>query len=228
MELRLDQANVEERAGTVAELSQALATLDHDAVLSIVSEALQAGCDPLELVEEARRGLEIVGTEFDKGNYFLMELMWAAEIFKDAIALIQPKLRERCDSTSSRGTILIGTVAGDVHDLGKNIVKNLLECSGFTVVDLGVDVPAQRFVEEIRARSPQVVGMSALLTAAIQEVNRTVEAIEEAGLRDQVKIIVGGGIVGEVKRSALKVDYATTNANEGIRVIEGWISGRGV
>ncbi len=204
-------------------LSESMAALDHDAVIESVSAALEAGRDPLELVEEARLGLEQVGAEFDKGNYFLMELMWAAEIFKDALALITPRLKERYGGTVSKGTIVLGTVAGDVHDLGKNIVKNLLECSGFTVADLGVDVPAQAFVDKIKELHPQVVGMSALLTAAIGEVNRTVEAIEEAGLRDQVKLIVGGGIVGEVKRAALKVDFATTNANEGVRVIEGWV-----
>jgi methylmalonyl-CoA mutase cobalamin-binding domain/chain len=171
--------------------------------------------------------LELVGNEFDEGNYFLMELMWAAEIFKDAMIFVTPKIKELYGATVSKGTIVIGTVAGDVHDLGKNIVKNLLECSGFTVVDLGVDVPAQTFIDNIREHRPQVVGMSALLTAAIQQVNNTVEAIEEAGLRDSVKIIVGGGIVGEVKRTMLSVDYATTNANEGTHVIADWILGGG-
>jgi dimethylamine corrinoid protein len=207
----------------MGKLSDSMAALDHDAVIATVSAEIAANRDPLELVEEARQGLELVGAEFDRGSYFLMELMWAAEIFKDAIALINPKIKERYGGVTSKGTILIGTVAGDVHDLGKNIVKNLLECSGYTVVDLGVDVAAQTFVAQIKQHHPQVVGMSALLTAAIPEVNRTVEAIEEAGLRGSVKIIVGGGIVGEVKRTAINVDHATTNANEGIRVIEGWV-----
>lgn len=206
-------------------LSDAMATLDRDTVMSIVTDAIDAGQDPLELVEEARQGLEAVGAEFERGNYFLMELMWASEIFKDAIALVNPKIRERYGATTAKGTIVMGTVAGDVHDLGKNIVKSLLECAGFEVIDLGVDVPAQAFVEKVKAHNPQVVGLSALLTAAIGEVNKTVEALDEAGLRDHVKIIVGGGIVGEVKRTALKVDYATTNANEGVRMIESWIMG---
>ena len=201
-----------------------MAALDRDRVIAIVEEALARGDDPLALVEGARQGLELVGREFDDGNYFLMELMWAAEIFKDAMSSVTPIIQERYGATESKGTIVVGTVAGDVHDLGKNIVKNLLECSGFTVVDLGVDVPRGTFVEAIKEHKPQVVGMSALLTAAILEVNNTVRAIEEAGLRDSVKIIVGGGIVGEVKRSMLSVDHATTNANEGTRVIAEWIS----
>jgi dimethylamine corrinoid protein len=211
----------------MATLSESMAALDRDGVMATVSADIAAGRDPLELVEEAREGLEMVGAEFDRGSYFLMELMWAAEIFKDALALINPTLKQRYGSPVSKGTVVLGTVAGDVHDLGKNIVRNLLECAGYTVVDLGVDVQAQTFVEQIRQHHPQVVGMSALLTAAISEVNRTVEAIEEAGLRGSVKVIVGGGIVGEVKRSALKVDYATTNANEGVRMIESWLQGSG-
>ena len=205
------------------ELRDAMAALDRDRVIAIVDEALAAGNDPLALVEGARQGLELVGREFDEGNYFLMELMWAAEIFKDAMSSVTPIIQERYGATESKGKVVIGTVAGDVHDLGKNIVKNLLECSGFTVVDLGVDVPNAAFVEAIKEHQPQVVGMSALLTAAIEEVNKTVKAIEEAGLRDSVKIIIGGGIVGEVRRSMLSVDHATTNANEGTRVIAGWI-----
>jgi len=207
----------------MGKLKDAMAVLDHDAVLGLVREGLESGQDPLVLVEEAREGMELVGAEFDKGNYFLMELMWAAEIFKDAMGLISPKIQELHGDTEAKGTIVMGTVKGDVHELGKNIVKNLLECAGYEVVDLGVDVPSSVFVESIKEHNPRVVGMSALLTAAIDEVNRTVEAIEEAGLRDNLKVIVGGGVVGEVNRSDLNVDHATTNANEGIHVIEEWM-----
>lgn len=206
------------------ELTDAMAKLDRDRVMAIVDQQLAAGTDPLAIVESARKGLELVGDAFDDGDYFLMELMWAAEIFKDAMASVTPVLQEQCGSAPSKGTIVLGTVAGDVHDLGKNIVKNLLECSGYTVVDLGVDVSSGTFVQAIKEHQPQVVGLSALLTAAIQEVNNTVDAISDAGLRGSVKLIVGGGIVGEVKRAMLSVDYATTNANEGTRIIAGWIA----
>ena len=209
----------------MGKLGDAMAALNKDDLMAAVNQELEANRDPLDMVEEARRGLEKVGEEFDQGNYYLMELMWAAEIFKDAMALIQPKLQEMHGSAESKGTVMVGTVAGDVHDLGKNIVRDLLNCSGYTVIDLGVDVPTQTFVDQIAEHKPQVVGMSALLTAAIDEVNKTVKAIEAAGLRDSVKIIVGGGIVGEVKRAMLNVDHATTNANEGVRIIGRWIAG---
>ena len=209
----------------MGKLGDAMAALNKDDLMAAVNQELEANRDPLDMVEEARRGLEKVGEEFDQGNYYLMELMWAAEIFKDAMALIQPKLQEMHGSAESKGTVMVGTVAGDVHDLGKNIVRDLLNCSGYTVIDLGVDVPTQTFVDQIAEHKPQVVGMSALLTAAIDEVNKAVTAIEAAGLRDSVKIIVGGGIVGEVKRAMLNVDHATTNANEGVRIIGQWIAG---
>ncbi|HEY73307.1 MAG: hypothetical protein B6I35_02290 [Anaerolineaceae bacterium 4572_32.2] len=209
----------------MGKLGDAMAALDKDIFLAAVKEGLTANQDPLEMVEDARQGLELVGAEFDQGNYFLMELMWAAEIFKDGMALIRPRLQELHGDAEAKGVILMGTVAGDVHDLGKNIVKDLLDCSGFEVIDLGVDVSTAKFIENIKEHHPQVVGMSALLTAAIGEVNKTVTAIEEAGLRESVKVIVGGGIVGEVKRTMLNVDHATTNANEGVRLIKRWITG---
>lgn len=208
----------------MAELSDALASLDRDGVLAAVQAGIKAGDDPLDLIEEARQGLEVVGNEYDRGNFFLMELMWAAQIFEDAAGLLAPHITARYGTTASKGTILMGTVKGDIHDLGKNIVSRLLQCAGLSVVDLGVDVPAQTFVQAIRTHRPQVVGLSALLTAAVAELNRTVEAIEEAGLRQEVKIIAGGGIVGEVKRTALRVDHATTNAREGVRLIEQWVA----
>ena len=208
----------------MGKLTDAMTALDKDGVLAAVNEALAADQDPLALVEEARQGLEAVGEAFNAGTLFLMELMWGAEIFKEAMALISPRLKALYGSAVSKGVVLVGTVKGDVHDLGKNIVKSLLECNGFSVVDLGVDAPPEAFVAGIREHNPQVVGMSALLTAAIAQVNLTVEAIEQAGLRDRVKIIVGGGIVGEVKKSAVNVDYAAVNASEGIHVIEGWFA----
>ena len=122
----------------------------------------------------------------------------------------------------AKGTVLLGTVKGDIHDLVKNIVGNLLECRGFEVIDLGVDVPVEVFVEKIKEHEPQVVGLSALLTGCVQEMNKTVKAMEKAGIRDDVKVIVGGGIVGEIRDSEIGADYATTDANDGIRVISEW------
>jgi methanogenic corrinoid protein MtbC1 len=198
----------------MGKLSDALVALDKDAVLSVVNQAVQADQDPLELVDEARQGLEIVGEKFDSGEFFLMELMRAAQIFQSAAEIINPKIKEKYGRITSKGKVLLGTVAGDIHDLGKNIVKVLLECRGMEVVDLGVDVPVEAFVEKIIEVEPDVVGevvdlgvdvpveafvekiievepdvvgLSALLTASIPQMKTTIEAIEAAGLRDDLK-----------------------------------------
>jgi methanogenic corrinoid protein MtbC1 len=207
----------------MGQLATALSVLDKNAALATVHSSLDAGVDPLELVEDGRLGLEIVGTQFDQGEVFLMELMRAAQIFQSVVEILNPRIIETHGGVETHGLVVVGTVAGDIHDLGKNIVKILLECRGVRVIDLGVDVPGQRFVDAIREHRPQVVGMSALLTASVSEMNKNVEALEAAELRDDVKIIVGGGIVGEIERSRLKADHATVDANEGLRVISTWI-----
>jgi methanogenic corrinoid protein MtbC1 len=188
-----------------------------------VNTGVEVGRDPLEIVDEAREGMVEVGHKFEAGEFFLMELMRAAQIFEAAAEVLNPVIKERYGDIESKGTVLLGTVKGDIHDLGKNIVGNLLECRGFEVIDLGVDVPVDVFVENIKVHKPQVVGLSALLTACVQEMNKTVKAMEEAGLRDGVKVIVGGGIVGEIRDNEIDADYATTDANDGIRVIDEWI-----
>jgi methylmalonyl-CoA mutase cobalamin-binding domain/chain len=208
-------------------LAEALVALDKNAALAATREALGAGKDPLALVDEARQGLEVVGKKFDSGEFFLMELMRAAQIFQSVADVLNPRIVEAYGGVETTGRVLMGTVAGDIHDLGKNIVKILLECRGVEVIDLGVDVPTERFVEAVKEHQPQVVGMSALLTASVAEMNKNVEAMEAAGLRDQVKIILGGGIVGEIDQSMLKADHATVDANQGVRQIEQWTGQEG-
>lgn len=207
----------------MGKLSQAIAKLDKEVVIAAVKEGIDNKRDPIELIEEARKGLETVGEEFEKGNFFLMELMRAAQIFKEASSLLNPVIKECHGDTETKAKVLIGTVAGDVHDLGKGLVASLLECAGFEVIDLGVDVPEKGFVENIKEHKPQVVGMSGLLTTSIPIMKDTTKAIENAGFRGEVKVIVGGGIVGEVDLSNIGVDFATSNASEGVRIIEEWV-----
>lgn len=224
MELRALEGHVEEGGRALGRIADAMAALDKDKLLVAVKDDIKANRDPIDIVEEARKGLEHVGAEFEKGTYFLMELMWASQIFKDAMEFISPELKKRHGTAVAKGRILMGTVKGDIHDLGKSIVRDLLTCSGYEVVDLGVDVPPEAFVGKIRTMKPQVLGMSALLTAAVSQASATIDHVKEAGFRDGLKIIMGGGVVGEIKASEFGLDYATTNANEGIRVIEKWIA----
>ncbi|MGD8462243.1 MAG: cobalamin-dependent protein [Anaerolineae bacterium] len=205
------------------QLADAMVALDKEAALNATQQALAAGQDPLTLLDDARQGLEEVGDKFESGEFFLMELMRAAQIFQSMAEVLNPKIMEVYGGVEATGKVVLGTVSGDIHDLGKNIVKILLECRGAEVIDLGVNVPTEQFVQAVKEHQPQVIGMSALLTASVSEMNRNVEALEEAGVRDQVKVILGGGIVGEIDRAMLRADFATVDANAGIRQIEAWL-----
>ncbi len=207
----------------MGKIADALVALDKDSALAAVEEGLEAGADPLEIVAEGREGLEEVGQRFESGEYFLMELMRAAQVFQAIAEVLNPRIEEAYGDVEKSGRVVLGTVAGDIHDLGKNLVGILLECRGIEVFDLGVDVPTERFVEAIQEYEPDVVGMSALLSASVSEMNKNVEAFAKAGVRDQIKVIVGGGIVGEIEKKSLAADFATTDANVGVRQIEAWI-----
>ncbi|MGD8596419.1 MAG: cobalamin-dependent protein [Anaerolineae bacterium] len=207
----------------MGQLADAMVALDKEAALNATQQALAAGQDPLTLLDDARQGLEEVGDKFESGEFFLMELMRAAQIFQSMAEVLNPKIMEVYGGVEATGKVVLGTVSGDIHDLGKNIVKILLECRGAEVIDLGVNVPTEQFVQAVKEHQPQVIGMSALLTASVSEMNRNVEALEEAGVRDQVKVILGGGIVGEIDRAMLRADFATVDANVGIRQIEAWL-----
>ena len=207
----------------MGQLADALLALDKEAALAVTQRGLAADQDPLALVDDARQGLEIVGDKFESGEFFLMELMRAAQIFQSVADVLNPRIMEVYGGVEAIGKVLLGTVSGDIHDLGKNIVKILLECRGMEVIDLGVDVATEQFVQAVIRHEPQVVGMSALLTASVSEMNKNVEALEEAGVREQVKVILGGGIVGEIDRARLKADFATVDANAGVKQIEAWL-----
>lgn len=207
----------------MGELSAAIAALDVGRTREVVEADLDVGRDPMELIDEARVGLQTVGEKFDAGEYFLIELVRAAQVFQEAAELINPKLQELYGGGESRGRVLLGTVAGDIHDLGKSIVKVLLECRGVEVMDLGVDVPVERFIEAAREFRPQIVGMSALLTAAIPQFKATIEAMEAAGVRSGVKTVVGGGTVIDLEASVVSADHVALDANEGVARMLEWL-----
>ncbi len=204
-------------------LVEAIINLDEPDALKKAGEQLDAGVDPVEILEKCREGMSIVGERFETGEFFLSEMIMAAEIFTQIMDSIRLQLRRSV--TENVGRIVIGTVEGDVHDIGKNIVIALLEAEGFEVVDLGVDVPPQRFVEAIREHEPDIVGMSSLLTVAIESTKRTVDAIAEAGLRDRVKIIVGGGRMDGHAMEYIRPDAATDNAAQGVRLCKQLLRG---
>jgi 5-methyltetrahydrofolate--homocysteine methyltransferase len=170
-------------------LATALSNLEEEKVLETVRSMLNKGIDPKDIINALREGMDKIGKMFEKGEAFIADLVIAADIFKKAVEIIKPHLKvvER-----GKGRVVIGTVEGDIHDIGKNLVALMLEISGYEVIDLGVDVSADKFAEAIEKYNPDVIGMSALMTTTMLNQKKIIEELKKRGLRNRVKIIVGG------------------------------------
>ena len=196
-------------------LSIQIVELKRDAALEGVRDRLEKKGDPIQILDECRQGMTIVGERFQAGDYFLAELMLSAEIFKSAAAILDPYLAGT-QARENSGKVLLATPKGDIHDLGKNIVATLLKAHGFDVYDLGVDVPPEIIVAKVRETSPDFVGFSALITVAFDSMKQTVNLLEEAGLRNQLKIMVGGGVTTPEVKRYVGADFQTVDATEGV------------
>ena len=196
-------------------LSDLFLTLKRDAVVEIVERRLGAGEDPLRILDDCRRGMTLVGEQFQKGDFFLAELILSGEIFKEVAAIIETHLSQ-AKAAETKGRVLIGTLQGDIHELGKNILITMLRVHGFEVHDLGVDVPPSAVVEKVKEFKPHVVGFSALITTAFLSMKEAVALLQEAGLRDQVKVMIGGGVTTAGVRDYVGADFQTTDAIEGV------------
>jgi len=206
------------------DLVSVLADLKENEALGIVQDRLSAGDDPLRIIDDARRAVEIVGKRFADGDYFIPDLVYSGEILKRITDMIKPNLA-RAVEVKRLGKVVIGTVAGDIHDIGKDIVVFMLDVSGFEVFDLGIDVPAQKFIDKIKETGSRVVGLSGFLTLAFQSMKDTVEAIKKAGLRDKVKIMIGGGQIDDQVRAFAGADAYGKDAMEAVKLAKGWIGG---
>src|SRR6266540_940879 len=180
-------------------LLDAIADMREDEALELAKGMLDAGDDPLRVLELCRTAMETVGQRFQAGEYFLPERILAGEMLERIGAMAKPLIQERGGAAAPKkhGRVLIGTVHGDLHDIGKNIVTFMLDINGYEVKDIGIDVPVERFVEEIREFKPSVVGLSGFLTLAFDSMKETIDAIAKAGMRDGMKIMIGGGQVDE-------------------------------
>jgi len=205
------------------ELIQAVSELDEKEALRLTQSKLALGENPHVILEESRKAMEIVGKKFAAGEYFLPELIFSAEILKEITAIVKPKLVGET-RINRLGKCIIGTVAGDIHDIGKDIVVFMLDVNGFEVYDLGVDVPPPKFVEKIKETGAPVVGLSGFLTLAFDSMKETVEAIKSAGLRDKVKIMVGGGQIDEEIRKYTGADAYGQDAMAGVTLAKQWMS----
>jgi 5-methyltetrahydrofolate--homocysteine methyltransferase len=206
------------------DLVKTLSDLKEKEALKIVEDRLKGGEDPLKILDDARRAVEIVGKRFSDGEYFIPDLVYSGEILKSVTDMVKPKITKAA-ATKRVGKVIIGTVAGDIHDIGKDIVVFMLDVNGFEVTDLGIDVPAQKFVDAIKNTGSKVVGLSGFLTLAFQSMKDTVDAIKKAGLRDKVKIMIGGGQIDDQVKSFTGADAYGKDAMEGVKLAKGWIGG---
>ena len=198
-------------------LIELIAEMEEDDALVLAKEMLDGGVDPLLVLEICREAMDIVGKRFEQGEYFLPELILAGEVLDQIGAMTKPLIQQSPDSPSRKlGRVLIGTVHGDLHDIGKNIVTFMLDINGFEVKDIGIDVPVARFIEEIKAFQPNVVCLSGFLTLAFDSMKETIEAIEAAGMRDKLKIQIGGGQIDETIRAYTGADAFGLNAVDAV------------
>jgi methanogenic corrinoid protein MtbC1 len=187
-----------------------------------VQQKLDAGEDPLDILAECRQGMDIVGERYKSGKYFLSELIVSGEMFKQAMKLIEPRMVVDADGDASPA-IVLGTVKGDIHNLGKDIVAVLLKGAGFVVHDLGIDVPPQAFVDKLKETGAAILGMSGLLTPSFDSMKATVDAVTEAGLRENIKVVIGGGVITEQVRRHCGADAFTTDGLEGVEICKRFV-----
>ena len=199
-------------------LVKLLADLEEDLVLEQVRQRVAAGDDPLEIIEECNAGMRRVGERYEQGQYFLAGLIMAGEIFREVVEIVQPVIVNRTTRQSS-GRVLLGTVQGDIHDIGKDMVGMLLSCHGFTIIDLGVDVSPAEFVEQVSRHKPDIVGLSGVLTASFEMMRETVSLLRTVQ-RDGIPlpIIIGGGVIDDQICHYVGADYWVADAMSGVRL----------
>lgn len=203
------------------QLIDLLADLDEEAVLKLAQKRLAAGDDPLQIIEDCNEGMRQVGQRYESGEFFVSGLIMSGEIFREVVELVQPLLVQQNQGHSS-GTVLVGTVSGDIHDIGKNITGMLLACHGFTVIDLGVDVPPAVFAAKAIEIKPDVVGLSGLITASFDAMKATVAALRAHAQEQHCSfpIVIGGGMIDEQVCRYVGADYWVNNAMDGVRLCQ--------
>ncbi len=202
---------------------QKLADLEERAFLNLLQQELNAGADPMTILEHCRAGMVLVGKRFEENTYFISDLMMAGELFKQATDLLAPKMELSGDA--SRGKVVVGTVKGDIHDIGKDLVVGMLKAANYDVHDLGVDVAPDKFIDVLKKTKARVLGLSALLTTAFDSMKDTVDAIKEAGIRSEVKIMIGGGPVNQEVVEYSGADDWGADAQEAVTLCNRFMEG---
>jgi corrinoid protein of di/trimethylamine methyltransferase len=207
----------------LAKVRNAIVDLDFEGVEKGCKEAFESGLPAYKILNEGlAKGMEIVGEKYENDEYFLAELVVAGEVMKEGVKILEPHLKG--DEVKTIGKIVIGTVKGDMHDIGKNVVAIMLSAAGFNVIDLGADVASERFVEEVKKNNPDILGMSALLTTTMIEMENVIKALKEAGLREKVKIILGGAPVTQEYVEETGADALAEDASEAVAICKSWVA----
>ena len=196
--------------------------LNEDSVKELLKKRLESNEDPLKIMDDIKGAMRIIGEKFSNKEYFLPELIMSGEILRDIFEVLGPKLKESQITEEKKGRVLLGTVAGDIHDIGKDVVRFMLDANGFEVLDLGVDVPAEKFIKSIKEFKPQVVALSGFLTLAFDSMKEIIQKFEEAGLRDSVKIMIGGGTVDNNIVEYVSADAYGESAVEAVALASKW------
>lgn len=199
--------------------------LEEEKVLQMLDDFISSNPseeDAQKVVTACQEGMAIVGDLFEKGEYFVGDLIFAGELLTEAIDVLKPAIGG--GSSQKLASIVLGTVHGDLHDIGKNIFKSMAEAAGFDVFDIGIDQSVEAFVNKVKEIKPDVVGMSGVLTLALEAMKDTVDGLKEAGIRDNIKVIIGGNPVTKEACEHIGADAFTTNAAEGVKIIQKWIN----
>lgn len=204
------------------DLVKAMADLKEEEALKITKERLAKGDDPIKILADSRSAMEIVGKRFASSEYFIPDLIYSGEILRQISEIVKPNLTSAAQSQRI-GTYILGTVAGDIHDIGKDIVGFMLDINGFEVIDLGVDVPVQKFVDTLKETNAPIMGLSGFLTLAFDAMKETIDAIKAAGLRDKVKIMIGGGQIDEEVKKYTGADAYRPDAVAAVTLAKEWL-----
>jgi 5-methyltetrahydrofolate--homocysteine methyltransferase len=207
------------------QLQNCVINFEMDKIKKIVAKAIKAGIKPYLVVEKLSEAMDVVGKRYEAGEYFLSDLIMAGETMKVAMEVLEPHLKTSI-AARTYGVVVIGTVQGDLHDLGKNLVVTLLNAAGFQVIDLGVDVPPERFVNVVKTTKPDILALSCLLTTTIPSIEKTIQMLTEEGLRDDVWIIIGGAPLNTKIAEEIGADAYGKDAVEGVTICKNWMESK--
>ncbi|MBC2716100.1 MAG: methionine synthase [Desulfobacteraceae bacterium] len=206
-------------------LTTAITEMNEKEAVAIAEKLLNNGTEPLEVIEACQKAMEVIGRRFSAGECFIPELILAGDMMKQISEKAEPHLKQDV-AVKKHGRVIIATVEGDIHDIGKNIVVSMLDANGFDVLDLGVDVPVAKIVETAKEFKPSVVGLSGLLTLAFDPMKAVVAALEEEGLRKNIKVMIGGGMIDEQVRQYTGADTFGANAMDAVIFAKKWTGGK--